>query len=80
MKTFIKDNWLQSQINICEETCNTCGSEESITISKKDILKLIKILKKLDYKGIPKRHYYNKEYIIREDEKWKLKYLISMLE
>ena len=55
MKTIIKDRWLWSQVVLSQDLCKECGSEDSITIEKSDIKKLIKILQKLDYKGIPKK-------------------------
>ena len=68
-KLYVKDWWLWSKVSICLETCDKCGDGCSIRLEKRYINKLIKILRKLNYKGIPKRNKYtNKEYIV-----WKVK-------
>jgi len=68
----INDRWLWHQITIRQEYCDKCGTADSITIKKKNIKKLIKILKKLDYSGIPKRWKLRlgaeADYILKEDE------------
>jgi hypothetical protein len=49
----IKDYWLWSQVKIVKENCPECGLADSVTINKgKDLTKLIKVLQKLNYKGI----------------------------
>ena len=54
----VKDFWVWSQVRIAAESCPECGSGESITISKgKDLKQLIKVLTKLNYKGIPKNKF-----------------------
>ena len=73
MKTIIKDRWLWSQVVLSQDLCKECGSEDSITIEKADIKKLIKILQKLDYKGVPKKkHLFSDdlEYEIGETNAW----------
>ena len=49
----IKDYWLWSQVKIEQISCPECKIGDSITIMKgKNLDKLIKILKKMNYKGI----------------------------
>jgi hypothetical protein len=51
-KIIIKDFWLWGQIRIGEENCPKCKSSEMITFQKGEQVKeLIKVLKKLNYKG-----------------------------
>jgi len=73
MKTIIKDRWLWSQVVLSQDLCKECGSKDSITIEKADIKKLIKILQKLDYKGIPKKKHLfgdDLEYEIGKEASW----------
>lgn len=52
----IKDFWILEQVKIFQEKCSECGKiEGDIIIQKgKDLSNLIKVLQKLNYKGIPK--------------------------
>jgi hypothetical protein len=51
----IKDWWLWGQIKLTQEHCIECGTSDDIKIHKgKELGRLIKILSKLNYKGIPK--------------------------
>jgi len=67
----VKDYWLWHQVRLSQEHCDKCRTGDSITVKKKDIKKLIKILKKLDYKGLPSGglRFKDKEFEIKE-EKW----------
>ena len=70
MRLFIRDFWLWGQVRIEQESCNQCKDTISINIEKKDINKIIKILNKLNYKGVPKKKNWNysfKEWIISDD-------------
>jgi hypothetical protein len=67
MKTYVKDWWLWHKVSICQEHCDKCGTDESIDIEKSKINKLIRILKKLNYRKLPKRRTWGKEYIIEEE-------------
>lgn len=51
----IKDWWLYSQVRIEQDNCPECQRGQSIKINKgQDLTRLIKILQKLNYKGINK--------------------------
>jgi hypothetical protein len=51
----IKDFWLWDKVRIEEESCQECKNSDMITIMKGEKLtKLIKVLKRLNYKGIKK--------------------------
>ena len=51
----IKDWWLWGQVKIVQQDCPECGLADDIIITKgKELTKLINILKRLNYKGIPK--------------------------
>jgi hypothetical protein len=43
----IETRWLWSEILIKQINCEECGNEERITLHSRDILKLIRILKKM---------------------------------
>ena len=73
MKTIIQDRWLWHEICIRQPICSECGTEDSVVIRKEEIKKLIKILKKLDYKGIPKKKHLfgdDLEYEISKEASW----------
>jgi len=67
-KTIILDEWFWGEIHIKQEHCDKCKYSDTITIRKKDINKLIKILKRLNYKGLPKNIGLSKEYILNEEK------------
>lgn len=63
----LNDRWLWSQIVICECLCKECGDGKAIVITKgKETTKLIKILQKLNYKGMKKGVGMTKDIILRE--------------
>lgn len=72
MKTIIHDRMLWSEVKISQPICEECGTADSIVIKKEHIKKLIKILQKLDYRGVPKNHLIgqDKEYVIGIEKTW----------
>lgn len=69
MKTIIKDLGLWHKIKISQIHCETCDDSDTITVDKKDIPKLIKILQKLNYKGIPKKRNVFLNYTLSKEKK-----------